>query len=95
MKNTIIALYLTLSFSILNAQDWSSVYRQVDEITVNEGLESDYVKFEAFWKTLKNKHLKEGKILGWFVWKVDRTSNNNTWADYIIINVYEKYNTFY
>lgn len=89
MKNTIIALYLTLSFSILNAQDWSSVYRQVDEITVNEGLESDYEKFEAFWKTLKNKHLKEGKILGWFVWKVDRTSNNNTWADYIIINVYE------
>lgn len=90
MNKTIYTTFLILSSLVICAQDWSSVYRQVDEVTLNEGLEKDYEEFESFWKTLKQKHLAEGKILGWFVWKADQTSNNNNaWTDYIILNVYE------
>ena len=89
MKKLLFGIFM---ISVLNvkAQDWSTVYRQVDEVTLNEGLEEDYEKFESFWKILKQKHLKEGKILGWFVWKADKSSNNNNaWTDYIILNIYE------
>ena len=35
------------------------------------------------------KQKKDGKIMGWFVWKVDPKSNENKpWADYLILNVY-------
>ena len=70
MKNF---LLITLFFAInlINAQDWSKVYRQVEEVTLNDGLEKDYEKFEGFWKTIKQKHVKEGKLMGWFIWKVD------------------------
>lgn len=79
-------LFISNSYS----QDLSSVYRQVEEITLKEGVtEKEYLEFESFWKTVKEKHVKEGKQIGWFVWKVDQTSNdNNAWADYIILNVF-------
>ena len=54
-----------------------------------EGVENDYVDFEAFWKTIKAKHVKEGMQIGWFVWKVDQSSNNNNaWSDYLIFNIF-------
>lgn len=89
MKQYILLTLLFSAFSFLNAQDWSNVYRQVEEVTLNEGLEKDYEKFEGFWKTVKEKQKKDGKIMGWFVWKVDPKSNENKpWADYLILNVY-------
>ena len=74
MNKTLYTTFLILSSLVICAQDWSSVYRQVDEITLNEGLEKDYEEFESFWKTLKQKHLEEGKILGWFVGQVMKES---------------------
>ena len=89
MKKYILLTLLFSAFTFLNAQDWSNVYRQVEEVTLNEGLEKDYEKFEGFWKTVKEKQKKDGKIMGWFVWKVDPKSNENKpWADYLILNVY-------
>jgi hypothetical protein len=89
MKKITLTIFLFSVFTIATAQDWSKAYRQVEEITLNEGLEEDYIKFESFWKTIKEKHVKEGKLAGWFVWKVDPTSNDNkAWADYLIVNVY-------
>ena len=48
MKNF---LLITLFFAInlINAQDWSKVYRQVEEVTLNEGLVDQYYEFEKFW----------------------------------------------
>ena len=61
MKQYILLTLLFTSFTFINAQDWSNVYRQVEEVTLNEGLEKDYEKFEGFWKTIKQKQKKEGK----------------------------------
>ena len=69
MKKLFFAIIFILSLG-LQAQDWSSVYRQVEEVTLNEGLDNEYVDFEEFWKTIKEKHVKEGKQIAWFVWKV-------------------------
>ena len=87
MKKLLIATIFILSLS-LQAQDWSSVYRQIEEVTLNEGLENEYVDFEGFWKTIKEKHVKEGKQIAWFVWKVLPTKENKGWADYLIYNIY-------
>jgi hypothetical protein len=83
-------LFGILMISMLNvsAQDWSTVYRQVEEVTLNEGLENEYIEFEAFWKTIKEKHVKEGMQVGWFVWKVVPTEENKGWSDYLIFNIY-------
>ena len=89
MKKIFLGIFLISVFNILNAQDLSSVYRQVEEVTLNEGLDEDYVDFEGFWKTIKEKHVKEGMQIGWFVWKVDQSSNNNNaWSDYLILNIF-------
>ena len=52
MNKTLYTTFLILSSLVISAQDWSSGYRQVDEITLNDGLEKDYEEFESFWKTL-------------------------------------------
>ena len=77
-----------ISMLNVNAQDWSTVYRQVEEVTLKEGLENEYIEFEAFWKTIKEKHVKEGMQVGWFVWKVVPTEENKGWSDYLIFNIY-------
>ena len=87
MKKLFLVILATTSLAI-NAQDLSNVYRQVEEITLNEGLNEEYVNFEGFWKTVKEKHVKEGMQLGWFVWKVIPTEENQNWADYLIFNIF-------
>ena len=81
-------LFLLITSNIY-AQD-STVYRQVEEVTLKDGIsQEEYEDFEAFWKTVKAKHIQEGKLMGWFLWKTDPKSNdNNPWADYVIINVF-------
>ena len=59
MKKILFGIFM-ISVLNVNAQDWSTVYRQVEEVTLNEGLENEYIEFEAFWKTIKAKHVKEG-----------------------------------
>lgn len=87
MKNLIFVITFTLSIGLF-AQDWSTVYRQIEEITLNDVPENEYVDFEAFWKTIKEKHVKEGKQTAWFVWKVLPTEENKGWADYLIYNIF-------
>lgn len=87
MKN--LFLILLCVSSVIYAQD-TTIYRQVEEITLKEGItQEEYENFEAFWRTVKAKHVNEGKLMGWFLWKSDPSSNNNNpWADYVIINVF-------
>ena len=56
MKKYILTALFFAFFTFSNAQDWSNVYREVEEVTLNEGLKEEYVKFESFWKTIKEKH---------------------------------------
>ena len=86
MKNilyTFIALFFSFS---LNAQFyWTS-----EHVVLNEGMEEEYEKFEAFWGVAKEKAIADGIQAGWSIWKVDPSSNDdNPWADYIIVNIYQ------
>ena len=85
--NKIIYTFLALIFSAsLSAQ----FYWTHEAITLNEGTEDDYEQFEAFWGVAKEKAISEGIQGGWSIWKVNPSSNDNDpWADYIIINLYE------
>jgi hypothetical protein len=86
MKN-ILYTFIALFFSIsLNAQFyWTS-----EHVEINEGMEEEYEKFEAFWGVAKEKAIADGLQAGWSIWKVDPSSNDdNPWADYIIINTYQ------
>jgi hypothetical protein len=47
MKKLLFGIFM-ISMLNVNAQDWSTVYRQVEEVTLNEGLENEYIEFEAF-----------------------------------------------
>jgi hypothetical protein len=87
MKKIVSVLIFFISY-VNYAQDPSSVYRSVEEITLNDGLQNQYHEFESFWKVVKEKHVKEGKQTGWFVWKVDPSNSENPWAEYLIINVF-------
>ena len=90
MKKRLLILLVIVICSSSYSQDWSNVYRKFEEVSINEGLEDDYYEFEKFWSVVNEKLIKEGKLLGWFLWKVDKKINEgNTWADYIIINVFK------
>ena len=90
MKKRLLILLVIVICSSSYSQDWSNVYRKFEEVSINEGLEDDYYEFEKFWSVVNEKLIKEGKLLGWFLWKVDKKINeDNTWADYIIINVFK------
>tara|TARA_A100001015_G_scaffold78838_1_gene87505 strand:- start:201 stop:1064 length:864 start_codon:yes stop_codon:yes gene_type:complete len=88
MKNILLLLILFTGFTV-KSQDWSSVYRVVEEITLNDGLEEQYLEFEKFWQVVKEQQIKDGKLVGWFIWKVDPASNDNPWAEYLVYNVYK------
>jgi len=88
MKKVLILLLFVFTQSLFS-QDLSNVYRHIEQIKLNDGLQDEYHAFESFWKVVKDKHIKEGKQLGWFVWKVDpKSNNNNPWAEYLIFNVF-------
>lgn len=90
MKKIIAIVFLQFALIAANAQDMSKVYRLVEEVTLKDGIsQEEYENFEAFWKTVKDMHIKEGKLMGWFLWKMDPSSNDgNPWADYLIVNVF-------
>ena len=89
MKKTLTLIILLTALTV-KSQDWSSAYRVVEEITLNEGLEDQYLEFEKFWQVVKEQQIKDGKLMGWFIWKVDPTSNDNKpWAEYLVYNVFK------
>ena len=64
MKKLFFAFIFILSLGI-QAQDWSSVYRQIEEVTLNEGLDNEYVDLKVFGEPLKkNTSKKANKLLG-------------------------------
>ena len=73
MKN-ILYTFIALFFSIsLNAQFyWTS-----EHVEINEGMEEEYEKFEAFWGVAKEKAIADGLQAGWSIWKVDPSSNDD------------------
>lgn len=82
----LISLFFFACALVVNAQ----VYTQIEEITLNDGTQGEYEAFESFWGVVKAKAIEEKLQTGWFVWKVDPTSNdNNPWAEYLIVNVFE------
>ena len=85
MKKLFFYCFTLLSLG-LNAQ----VYTQIEEITLNEGTQADYEAFEEFWGGVKAQAIKDNLQTGWFIWKVDpESNNNNAWAEYLIVNVFE------
>ena len=73
MKN-ILYTFIALFFSIsLNAQFyWTS-----EHVEINEGMQEEYEKFEAFWGVAKEKAIADGLQAGWSIWKVDPSSNDD------------------
>ena len=82
MKKTLTLIILLTALTV-KSQDWSSAYRVVEEITLNEGLEDQYLEFEKFWQVVKEQQIKDGKLMGWFIWKVDPTTNQQFWIAFL------------
>ena len=62
MKKIIAIVFLQFALIAANAQDMSNVYRLVEEVTLKDGISQvEYENFEAFWKTVKDMHIREGK----------------------------------
>ena len=68
----------------------------MSEITLNDGVENDYIKFEKMWSNVHEYIQKKGEKSGWFLFKVIPTEkgtqwppNSSTpWCDYVIFNIY-------
>ena len=86
MKKTFLTILflLALTSNHLFSQNF---YAQIQEVTVQEGLNSEYEEFEKFWSVVNEKLIADGHLAGWSFWKVNPESNdNNPWADYILYN---------
>ena len=77
-------------FIILFANTISAQVAMVDWYTINEGMESDYLKLEKVWKEFHQESVDKGEKLRWSVWKVNsedlKPLDNIT---YLVINVFE------
>ena len=79
-----------LLFIVLFANTISAQVAMVDWYTINEGMESDYLKLEKVWKEFHQESVDNGEKLRWSVWKVDSyDSKPSTILTYIVINVFE------
>ena len=77
----------------------SSLFSQavvMDEITLNDGVEKDYVQFEKMWSNVHEKVQRNGEKQAWYLFKVIPTedgtewppNSSKPWCDYIIFNIY-------
>ena len=91
MKNHIIT-FLCLFFNTL-------LFSQavvMESITLNKGMEDDYIKFEKMWSNVHEKIQKNGEKAGWYLFKVIPTkdgtqwppNSSKPWCDYVILNFY-------
>ena len=91
MKKIIFSIFTLLSISFAFSQ---AVV--MEEITLNEGMEEDYIKFENMWSNVHEKVQKNDQKAGWFLFKVIPTKegtnwppNSSTpWCDYVLFNIY-------
>ncbi len=81
-----ILFLFAISTSQLFAQNF---FAQIQEVTITEGMSSEYEEFESFWSVVNEKLIADGHLAGWSFWKVNPTSNdNNPWADYVLYNLF-------
>tara|TARA_A100001015_G_scaffold146017_1_gene161881 strand:+ start:748 stop:1548 length:801 start_codon:yes stop_codon:yes gene_type:complete len=68
----------------------------MEEVTLKEGVESDYLKLEKMWSNVHEKIHEMGQKAGWFLFKVVPADNgvqwppnsSTPWCDYVIFNIY-------
>ena len=68
----------------------------MEEVTLKEGVDSDYLKLEKMWSNVHEKIHEMGRKAGWFLFKVVPADNgvqwppnsSSPWCDYIIFNIY-------
>ena len=88
MKKTFLTILFLLALTS-NQVFSQNFYAQIQEVTVQEGLNSEYEEFEKFWSVVNEKLIADGHLAGWSFWKVNPESNdNNPWADYILYNLF-------
>jgi len=91
MKNILTTILLFCFTATLHSQ---AVV--MDAVTLNEGIEKDYIKFEKMWSNVHEKIQKNGEKAGWYLFKVIPTKegtqwppkSSKPWCDYVILNFY-------
>ena len=88
MKKTFLSILFLLALTS-NQVFSQNFYAQIQEVTVQEGLNSEYEEFEKFWSVVNEKLIADGHLAGWSFWKVNPESNDyNPWADYLLYNLF-------
>ena len=87
-------LYVFITFFVLKTG--FSQIGVMEEITLKEGVENDYLKLEKMWSNVHEKIHAMGNKAGWFLFKVIPAeegvkwppNSSNPWCEYIIFNIY-------
>ena len=74
MKKIVLSI---LGLFIFNISFSQAVW--MEEITLNEGMEKDYIKFENMYSSAHEKVHKAGEKAGWFLFKVVPTEEGTQW----------------
>ena len=90
MKKILLSLCFCLTTSLF------SQAIVMEEITLNNGVEKDYLQFEKMWSNVHEKVQKNGEKQGWFLFKVIPTkegtewppNSSKPWCDYMVLNIY-------
>ena len=85
-----------LTFTLLSISFAFSQAVSMEEITLNDGMEKDYIKFENMYSSAHDKVQQNGEKAGWFLFKVIPTEegtswppNSSTpWCDFVLFNIY-------
>ena len=91
MKKIIYSIFALLLTSLAFSQAV-----EMEEITLNDGMEKDYIKFENMYSSAHEKVQQNGEKAGWFLFKVIPTEdgtqwppNSSTpWCDFVLFNIY-------
>ncbi|MDN5216969.1 hypothetical protein QQ020_33165 [Fulvivirgaceae bacterium BMA12] len=85
----ILSLSVLISSPLLHAQDQpqSTIYVEVDYMKARPG--GDYMSLEKdIWKALHQERIKNGDIVGWYLYGVKFPYGQNTDYDYVTVTVY-------
>ena len=90
MKKIVLSILGLFIFNISFSQAVS-----MEEITLNEGMEKDYIKFENMYSSAHEKVQKAGEKAGWFLFKVVPTeegtqwppNSSKPWCDFVLFNI--------
>ena len=63
-----------------------------DFIHLEKGADNDYHTLEQIWEPFHLQEIKEGKKVGWAVWKFDKTPEMDKAPDYLVFNFFKDEN---